>query len=103
MFKALSDFEDLQDGRYKYKAGDVYPRKGYTPTKERIEELSTEKNVRGVPVIVEIDAESPIKAVVEEKGTIPPEECINPPTEAINDDTEETKPKRARGKAKKNA
>lgn len=105
MFKALSYFTDLQDNNYSYHAGDIYPRKGYEPTKERIKELSTDTNCRHVPVIVEIDAESPIKAVKEEKSTIPPEECINPPAEAISDDTEvkETKPKRARGKAKKNA
>ena len=103
MFKALSDFEDLQDGRYKYKAGDIYPRKGYEPTKERIKELSTDTNCRHVPVIVEIDVKSPVEAVKEEKNTILPEECINPPTEAINDEVKETKPKRARGKAKKNA
>ena len=105
MFKALSYFTDLQDNNYPYHAGDIYPRVGYEPTKERIKELFTDTNCRHVPVIVEIDAESPIEAVKEGKDTIAPDECINPPTEANNDDTEakETKPKQARGKAKKNA
>lgn len=48
---AVEYFTDLQDNEYAYKAGDVYPRKGYTPSPERIEELSTDKNVRKRPVI----------------------------------------------------
>ena len=98
MYKALSYFTDTQDNDYEYKAGDIYPRNGYKPSKERIEVLSTGANVRGVPVIVEIVNNSPDKAVKTEKGTIAPEDCINPPTEA-EDDEKEVKPKR-KGKTK---
>lgn len=97
MYKALSHFTDLQDNGYTYHAGDKYPRKGYEPSKARIEELSTDKNRRGVPVIAKIDDISPNKGVKTEKGTIAPEDCINPPIEADNDDLE-AKPEKAEPK-----
>ena len=102
MYKALTYFTDLQDNNYAYNVGDVYPHVGYTPTDARIDELSSHKNLRGVPVIAEYDDIRSNKAAETEKGTIAPEECINPPVEADNADTEEVKPKRTR-KAKKNA
>lgn len=46
-------FEDAQDEHRPYKPGDVYPRDGLNPSKQRIKELSSDKNVRGVPLIVE--------------------------------------------------
>ena len=99
MFKALSYFIDLQDNNYPYQKGDTYPRKGYVPTDERIKELSTSANKRGVPVIVEI---SPDKAAKKKDSIVKPEDVINPPIEADNNDTEAEKPKRTR-KAKKDA
>lgn len=56
MMKVLKDFSDLQDNNYIYKAGDEYPRPGYNPTAERIEELSSSKNKIGEAVI---EAEKP--------------------------------------------
>ena len=58
MFKALEYFTDLLDGEYAYNVGDVYPREGYTPSPERIEELSTDKNVRNRPVIAADEPET---------------------------------------------
>ena len=58
MFKALEYFTDLLDGKYVYNVGDVYPREGYTPSPERIEELSTDKNVRKRPVIAADEPET---------------------------------------------
>lgn len=55
---AVEYFTDLQDNEYAYKAGDVYPRKGHTPSPERIEELSTDKNVRKRPVIAADEPET---------------------------------------------
>lgn len=51
MYEVIVYFEDLQDNEYKYYVGDSYPRKGLKPSKKRIEELSTNKNKRGIPLI----------------------------------------------------
>lgn len=50
-------FEDAQDEHRPYKPGDVYPRDGLNPSKQRIKELSSNENVRGIPLI----AEEPVK------------------------------------------
>lgn len=49
--EVLEYFEDLLDNRRKYFPGDAYPRRGLKPTAERLEELSTDRNRRGVPLI----------------------------------------------------
>lgn len=51
MYEVTESFVDRQDGMYTYFPGDEYPRKGYEPTPERIEELSGNSNVRGNPLI----------------------------------------------------
>ena len=51
MYKAIEYFTDLQDNNYVYKVGDEYPRTGYIPSAERIEELAGAGNVRGRAVI----------------------------------------------------
>lgn len=51
MYKAIVRFTDLQDGGFKYNPGDLFPREGLEVTPERIKELSTKANRRGVPVI----------------------------------------------------
>lgn len=56
MYKVIKSFIDLQDERYLYKVGDVYPREGYTPTDERIEELSSDKNKQGVELIKKVNS-----------------------------------------------
>lgn len=62
MYKAVRYFTDLQDNNYPYKAGDTFPRKGLDVTAERLEELSTSKNRRGIPVIEEVKEETKPKA-----------------------------------------
>lgn len=58
MYKVIVYFEDLQDKNYPYNKGDMYPRKGLKPSAERIEELATAKNLRGIPLIkAEAEAE----------------------------------------------
>ena len=52
-YEVIEYFEDLLDNRRKYFHGDVYPRRGLKPTAERLEELSTDRNCRGVPLIRE--------------------------------------------------
>lgn len=46
-------FEDAQDEHRPYKPGDVYPRDGLNPSKQRINELSSNENIRGIPLIAE--------------------------------------------------
>lgn len=50
-YTVIKHFTDLQDGKYKYSDGDVYPREGYTPSEERIAELASDKNRQGRPLI----------------------------------------------------
>ena len=56
-YKAIENFKDLLDNEYKYRAGDTFPRSGYTPSKERIEELLSCENKRGRAVIEEVKEE----------------------------------------------
>lgn len=56
MYKVLKTFSDLNDCMTIYNTGDSYPREGYTPTEERIEELSGCDNAFGEPIIELIKA-----------------------------------------------
>jgi hypothetical protein len=58
MYKAIVNFTDLQDGSKSYMTGDVYPRKGYTPTEKRIKELAGDRNRLGKPVIRYVEENS---------------------------------------------
>ena len=44
-------FTDLHDDDHEYREGDVFPREGIKVSKERLEELASDKNLRGTPVI----------------------------------------------------
>lgn len=78
-YKVLEYFTDLKDKGHAYEAGDTYPRGGYEPTPGRIEELSTNKNVRKRPLIEAITASKTV--VIEE-------------TTASSENTAEEKPKK---------
>ena len=54
MYKALLFFTDKQDNGFAYHEGDIFPREGLTVSDERIAELSSNKNRKGKPVIVEV-------------------------------------------------
>lgn len=54
----LSEFADLQDEKHVYGIGDEYPRKGYSPSAERVDELSTGKNLLHKPLIQKIEEQS---------------------------------------------
>lgn len=64
MYKVVKEFHDLQDYKTSksgllyqhYDVGDLYPRKGFSPSNLRIEELLSADNAQGSPLIVEIDA-----------------------------------------------
>jgi len=64
MYKALVLFRDTQDDGYVYQPGDTFPRKGFTPSKERIESMLSSNNKQGKPVIEAV-------AVVEESAEEP--------------------------------
>lgn len=54
MYKVIVKFADAQDFHNIYEVDDVYPREGYTPSPERIEELMSNKNRLRTPLIVEV-------------------------------------------------
>lgn len=95
MYIAISYFKDMKDNMHPYNPGDTFPRDGLKVDAKRLEELSTDKNRRGKPVI-ELVKE---KKKAEEK----PEVKEEPIEEAVVEDpiVEEPKPKK-RGR-KKNA
>lgn len=55
MYKVIEYFEDLQDNKYPYDVGDVFPRENKTATKERINELATNQNRRKIPLIKKVE------------------------------------------------
>lgn len=52
MYEVVYRFADLKDGSHVYEVGDQYPREGYEPASERIEELSGTQNKIGRILIV---------------------------------------------------
>ena len=58
MYKVLKSFTDLQDNNYSYYVGDTFPHNGVEVGAERIAELASDKNRRGIPLIEEV-AEKP--------------------------------------------
>ena len=66
-YKVIKAFTDMQDNNYAYDPKDparnTYPRKGLNVLQSRINELASNKNRRGVPLIEEIPekAEEPKK------------------------------------------
>ena len=61
MYKVIKYFTDLQDNNYAYYVGDTFPRNGVEVGAERVAELSSDKNLQGVPLIEEV-AEKPNRA-----------------------------------------
>lgn len=53
MYKVIKDFSDREDNRFVYRAGDIYPRLGYTPSNDRVAGLLGTDNGQGVPLIEE--------------------------------------------------
>ena len=54
MYRVSKAFTDLQDNNYAYYVGDTFPRNGVEVGSEPIEELSSDKNLQGVPLIEEV-------------------------------------------------
>lgn len=64
VIKAFTD----KDDKHHYAVGERYPYRGFAK-KERLEELSTKNNKRGVALIAEKKAEKPKKAEAEKAET----------------------------------
>lgn len=56
MYLVCKAFTDLQDNNHVYSVGDEYPRKGSSPTPERVMELASKENKRGEILIKEVKA-----------------------------------------------
>lgn len=60
MFDDLQDYLETKSGRayHRYEVGDDYPRKGVSPSEDRIAELAGEDNAQGTPLIREVQAKA---------------------------------------------
>ena len=54
MYKVIKPFYDLKDNNHVYSVGDTFPHDGVDVGAERIAELSSYKNLQGVPLIEEV-------------------------------------------------
>lgn len=100
MYKVNTFFTDLQDNRYAYKAGDIFPRNGLEVSDDRLKELSSNRNRRGIPLITLVEEETT------EEVTEPVADFMNPPVEdEVEEETEtvEEKPKKKRGRPRNDA
>ena len=59
-------FTDLQDNGFAYNVGDTFPRDGKAVTADRIAELSSVANKKGVPLIEEVRI--PVETVKADKA-----------------------------------
>ena len=89
MYRAIEYFEDLADNRHAYEAGDVFPRDGMEVSDERIEELATDANRRGVPLIEKVEekpksaTKAQLLAEAEELGIEVPERATKRELESL--------------------
>ena len=75
-YKVIEYFEDGQDNRYPYSAGDTFPREGVKVSDERLAELSSDKNKRGKVLIAEITTTTKkAKAALKQKEQEAPAEA----------------------------
>lgn len=88
MYKVIKYFTDLQDNSHAYHVGDSFPHNGMEVSEERLKELSTTKNKRGIPLIEK----------VEDFPMNPPEEVPEEKTEEVSETKVEEKPKKKRGR-----
>lgn len=97
MYKTKVLFTDLQDGSYKYLPGDIFPREGLEVSEDRLKELSTTANRRGIVLIEEVKEDAETDSFAED---------MNPPvrSEETEENVTEDKPKATtKRKSKKDA
>lgn len=100
MYKAIRYFTDLKDGSYPYHPGDEFPREGLQVSEERIQDLLTGNNRRGIPVIEQVEEPKKVKKPIEKEvvAEVATEAADEPVQKA-----EESAAKPKRGRKKKNA
>lgn len=54
-YKVIHYFTDLQDFNHPYKVGDTFPRLGLKVSDKRLDELASNKNKQGKPLIKKVD------------------------------------------------
>lgn len=64
-YEVIKYFTDIKDGRHPYNVGDAFPRKGVNVSEERIRELASSDNKRGIPLIKEVKV-APVQQAAEE-------------------------------------
>lgn len=68
-YRVIQRFVDLQDDKHRYEVGDEFPRLGLKVSKARVEELSTNKNRRGIPLIEEVAESEEVEELEEKPAT----------------------------------
>lgn len=71
MYKVIRDFKDKKDKKRIYRKGDTYPREGYTPSQERVDELLSGKNKNRQIYLKPVE---PVKEVADEQYPKPTKE-----------------------------
>lgn len=77
MYRVIVRFVDLLDDGHVYNVGDLYPRAGVDVDKERIEELSSKDNKRGIVMITPVSLEE--APPVAPEGRTEPDAGVTPP------------------------
>ena len=93
MYKVIKFFTDLKDHDHAYRVGDIFPRKGLTVSEERLKELSTDQNKRGIPLIEAVAEDKPEpepEAKLQEEPEPMPENEPEAEIEPEKDEPEET-------------
>ena len=98
MYKVIEYFTDLQDDNFAYNVGDAFPREGKKVSAERLTELSTSANLRGVPLIEEVRGAEETATISEMETVATAEE--NSAVDADNAVPVEEEPKK-RGRKRK--
>ena len=55
MYRVIHKFYDLKNNNHAYSVGDTFPHNGVDIGSERIAELSSDRNLQGVPLIEEVE------------------------------------------------
>lgn len=58
-YKVIRAFQDLDDNKHLYGVGEPYPRDGYEPSEERIQQLSTVNNNKRQVFIKKVEGQTP--------------------------------------------
>jgi hypothetical protein len=75
MYRVITDFYDLRDNNYHYRAGDTFPRPHSLVTNERVAELAGTRNRMGRTLIEAV--ESPSEAFEPTDKEIPVQKVKN--------------------------